>query len=84
MITYWHNPRCSKSRAGLALLEERGAEVHLLDAGEALDDAVAAALTGREGETVFVYGFADLVADAEAAVEAAGGDADAAKVENFG
>lgn len=26
MITYWHNPRCSKSRAGLALLEERGAE----------------------------------------------------------
>lgn len=25
MITYWHNPRCSKSRAGLALLEERGA-----------------------------------------------------------
>lgn len=27
MITYWHNPRCSKSRAGLALLEERGAEV---------------------------------------------------------
>ncbi len=24
MITYWHNPRCSKSRAGLALLQERG------------------------------------------------------------
>ncbi|MDE4131544.1 arsenate reductase (glutaredoxin) [Phaeobacter sp. QD34_3] len=29
MITYWHNPRCSKSRAGLALLEERGAEVQV-------------------------------------------------------
>ena len=27
MIEYWHNPRCSKSRTGLALLEERGAEV---------------------------------------------------------
>ncbi|AWZ19424.1 arsenate reductase [Roseovarius sp. TM1035] len=27
VITYWHNPRCSKSRAGLALLEEHGAEV---------------------------------------------------------
>lgn len=27
MIDYWHNPRCSKSRAGLALLEENGAEV---------------------------------------------------------
>ncbi|NRB17188.1 MAG: arsenate reductase (glutaredoxin) [Rhodobacteraceae bacterium] len=27
MITYWHNPRCSKSRAGLALLQDRGVEV---------------------------------------------------------
>ena len=26
MITYWHNPRCSKSRAGLALLQDRGME----------------------------------------------------------
>ncbi|EEE38283.1 arsenate reductase [Rhodobacteraceae bacterium KLH11] len=29
MIDYWHNPRCSKSRAGLALLQEHGAEVNL-------------------------------------------------------
>lgn len=29
MITYWHNPRCSKSRAGLAFLEEKGAELDL-------------------------------------------------------
>ncbi|WP_418284487.1 ferredoxin--NADP reductase [Halorubrum sp. DTA46] len=68
----------------LDALEARGAAVRLLDEAEALDGAVAEALTGVEGETVFVYGFADLVADAEAAVEAAGGDADAAKVENFG
>ena len=27
MIEYWHNPRCSKSRAGLALLEENGAQI---------------------------------------------------------
>lgn len=27
MIDYWHNPRCSKSRAGLALLQDRGAQV---------------------------------------------------------
>ena len=27
MIIYWHNPRCSKSRAGLALLQDRGVEV---------------------------------------------------------
>ncbi|WP_435094021.1 FAD-dependent oxidoreductase [Halorubrum sp. N11] len=68
----------------LDALTERGAAVHVLDADEALDEAVGEALTGSEGETVFVYGFADLVADARAAIEAAGGDADAAKVENFG
>ncbi|MBT8152880.1 arsenate reductase (glutaredoxin) [Epibacterium ulvae] len=27
MITYWHNPRCSKSRAGLAFFEARGVAV---------------------------------------------------------
>ncbi|MEX0306597.1 MAG: arsenate reductase (glutaredoxin) [Ruegeria sp.] len=26
MIEYWHNPRCSKSRAGLALLEGKSTE----------------------------------------------------------
>lgn len=29
MIDYWHNPRCSKSRQGLALLEERGAALNV-------------------------------------------------------
>ncbi|OED50070.1 arsenate reductase (glutaredoxin) [Rhodobacteraceae bacterium (ex Bugula neritina AB1)] len=29
MITYWHYPKCSKSRAGLALIEDRGAEVQI-------------------------------------------------------
>ncbi|MEX0350322.1 MAG: arsenate reductase (glutaredoxin) [Paracoccaceae bacterium] len=28
-IDYWHNPRCSKSRAGLALLEEHGATLNV-------------------------------------------------------
>ncbi|WP_323781939.1 arsenate reductase (glutaredoxin) [Leisingera sp.] len=27
MITYWHYPKCSKSRAGLALIKERGVQV---------------------------------------------------------
>lgn len=35
-IEYWHNPRCSKSRAGLALLEERSA---VLTIRKYLDDA---------------------------------------------
>ncbi len=26
MIEYWHNPRCSKSRTGLALLQENGVQ----------------------------------------------------------
>jgi arsenate reductase len=29
MITIWHNPRCSKSRQALALLEGRGKEVQV-------------------------------------------------------
>jgi len=29
MITYWHNPRCSKSRAGLALFEAESIKVSL-------------------------------------------------------
>ncbi len=29
MIEYWHNPRCSKSRAGLALLEGAGADLNV-------------------------------------------------------
>ena len=29
MITLYHNPRCSKSRQALALLEETGIELHV-------------------------------------------------------
>lgn len=29
--TIWHNPRCSKSRAALALLEEAGVDVTVVD-----------------------------------------------------
>ncbi len=65
-------------------LRQRGASVRLLDADEPLTDAVAEAVVHAADETVFVYGFGDLVADATDAVAAAGGDPDAAKVENFG
>ena len=35
-LIFWHNPRCSKSRQALALLEERGADLTLR---RYLDDA---------------------------------------------
>ncbi len=30
-VTIWHNPRCSKSRAALALLRERGVEPEIVE-----------------------------------------------------
>ncbi len=50
MITLWHNPRCSKSRAALALLEERGpVEVrrYLEDAPDEAELRRVHALLGR-------------------------------------
>jgi ferredoxin-NADP reductase len=49
-----------------------------------MTDAVRDVLAGTDDEQVFVYGFADFLDSATAAVEAAGGDSDRAKVENFG
>ncbi|MFC6826236.1 FAD-dependent oxidoreductase [Halopelagius fulvigenes] len=66
----------------LDALRESGASVVVTDGD--IEEAVADAVTAEEGEQVFVYGFADFVAEATDAVEAAGGDADDAKVENFG
>mgnify|MGYP006292030693 CR=1 FL=1 len=40
MITLWHNPRCSKSRAALQLLQQRG---HAVQTRRYLDDAPDAA-----------------------------------------
>ena len=68
----------------LSALRDGGASVELIDAGEDLEERVAAALTGADGEQVFVYGFTDFLEDALAAVETAGGDPDASKSENFG
>jgi 3-phenylpropionate/trans-cinnamate dioxygenase ferredoxin reductase subunit len=68
--------------ARLADLSSRGVDVELLTPADTLDDAVADALT--DDTQVFVYGFADFLDDATTAIEAAGGDADEAKMENFG
>ncbi len=66
----------------LDALRERGVSVTVTD-GE-IDATVADAVRGADGERAFVYGFAEFVADAEAALSAAGYDVDDAKVENFG
>ncbi|GAA0513046.1 Ferredoxin-NADP reductase [Halorubrum aquaticum] len=65
-------------------LRGSGASIAVLGGDDDLSAAVTDALTGAADEGVFVYGFADFVDDARDAIEAAGGDADDAKVENFG
>lgn len=63
-VTIWHNPRCSKSRAALALLESRGfvpeIRVYLEDPPEADEIRAALDLLGvpalclvRKGERAF-------------------------------
>jgi arsenate reductase len=77
----WHNPRCSKSRQALALLEERGAEPavrrYLDDPPTAAElDAALTALgkepweVARMGETVAAeLGLRDLPHDRERWIE---------------
>jgi 3-phenylpropionate/trans-cinnamate dioxygenase ferredoxin reductase subunit len=66
----------------LADLGARGVGIDILTPAETLDDAVADALTDET--QVFIYGFAAFLDDATTALEAAGADPEAAKVENFG
>ncbi|MCM8730784.1 arsenate reductase (glutaredoxin) [Hephaestia sp. GCM10023244] len=54
--TIWHNPRCSKSRQALAILEDAGAEVTVIDylknppgAGDLKALYARAGMTPREG-----------------------------------
>ncbi|MFZ5962113.1 arsenate reductase (glutaredoxin) [Thalassococcus sp. BH17M4-6] len=64
MITFWHNPRCSKSRQALTLLQDHGAEVtvrrYLADAPDLGDLRAVQARLGvpalqmiRTGEAAF-------------------------------
>ena len=62
-----------------ALAED--AEIHVVSDEDAFRDAVADSLADQQ---LFVYGFADFLELAEAAVEDNGGSFDDAKVENFG
>lgn len=49
-VRYWHNPRCSKSREGLALLESRGvAPALVLYLAEPPSPAAVLALLGKLG-----------------------------------
>ncbi len=54
MITIWHNPRCSKSRQTLALLQERSADItirpYLSDAPSEAE--IRAALTALDARPI--------------------------------
>ncbi|WP_436923875.1 FAD-dependent oxidoreductase [Halosimplex amylolyticum] len=63
-------------------LNQRGASIAVLAPESPLESSVADALT--DDTQVFVYGFAEFLDDATAAIATAGGEPDAAKVENFG
>lgn len=63
-------------------LAEAGVPVFVLGADDGIADATRQALEG--GGQVFVYGFADFLDVATDAINAAGGDPETAKVENFG
>jgi ferredoxin-NADP reductase len=66
----------------LSTLTAAGAAVAITDGS--ITEAVEAVVTGQDGEQIFIYGFGSFVEEAIAAVEAAGGDPDDLKVENFG
>ncbi|WP_158853366.1 FAD-dependent oxidoreductase [Halorhabdus sp. CUG00001] len=68
----------------LAALADRGVDVSVLSEDDAVGTVAAEVITGGGDEQVFVYGFADFLDVATDAIEAAGGDAGQAKVENFG
>ncbi len=69
----------------LDALADRGAFVRLLGDDDDLDAATADALAAADADPqVFVYGFADFIDAATDTVAAAGGDAEGAKIENFG
>ncbi|WP_123537364.1 FAD-dependent oxidoreductase [Halosimplex salinum] len=66
----------------LTALSERGVSVAVLAPESPLESSVADVLT--DDTQVFVYGFAEFLDDATSAIATAGGEPDAAKVENFG
>lgn len=66
----------------LDALRAAGASVTVTDGG--IEQAVSAAITGREGERAFVYGFDAFVTEARETLAAAGVSLDDAKIENFG
>lgn len=73
-----------------AIADADGGTVRIVSESDAsvdpdtLSEAVVEVLGEESDELVFVYGFSSFVDAAEAAIEAAGADPDAAKVEDFG
>lgn len=72
----------------LSALEREGVFVDVSESATPLENSIEEAFETDgldiERTQVFVYGFADFLDDAMSAIEAAGGEPDSAKVENFG
>ena len=82
-VVYRDNAPIHEDR--LADLRSDGATVTLLGPRDDLSPAVADVLDDYGADSqFFVYGFADFIDDATTAIESAGGDAESAKMENFG
>jgi len=79
-IVYQDDAPAHESR--LTALREAGASVTITD--NEITDTVASVLTNDGDEQVFIYGFQSFVTEATDAVEAAAGDTDGLKIENFG
>lgn len=81
-VTLFHNPRCSKSREALKLLEEHGARINLVEYVEAPPDEMTLREVVRKlgmrpkdvvrrGEAVFkTLALADMIEDDDAVIRA--------------
>lgn len=69
----------------LDTLQETDATIAVVDDVESFDSAVETVIDALGADSqLFVYGFADFIDAATTTIEAAGGDARSAKIENFG
>lgn len=82
-VIYWDDDPIYESR--IHDLSSDGATVAIVDSDAEFSSAIDDVLDQYDSDSqLFVYGFADFIDTATTAIEAGGGDAGNAKIENFG